>query len=147
MKNVAEALKERLEEVKPLLERLDEDQWNAKPNPLKWSKKEILGHLTDSAHNNLNRFVRSQYEDVPHIVYDQDQWVSLQNYQQLPASEVLSRWQMMNEIVVNALQNIDQANANKSCNTGKENKDLHSLAWLAEDYVQHLNHHMKQIIG
>ena len=58
----------------PKLISLDETQFILKPAPNKWSKQEILGHLIDSAVNNHQRFVRTQFQDVPHIPYDQDQW-------------------------------------------------------------------------
>src|SRR6185436_12071230 len=58
-----------------------EEEWAAKPDPKKWSKKEILGHLVDSAQNNIRRFIVGQYENNPQIVYNQDQWVAMQVYQ------------------------------------------------------------------
>ena len=45
-----------------------------KPSPAKWSKKEILGHMIDSAQNNIRRFIVAQYEDSPKITYKQDNW-------------------------------------------------------------------------
>src|SRR4030095_2595683 len=39
---------------------LQETEVSLKPAPGKWSKKEILGHLIDSATNNHQRFVRTQ---------------------------------------------------------------------------------------
>ncbi len=42
--------------------------------PNKWSKKEIIGHLINSATNNHQRFVRCQFETIPKIVYDQNKW-------------------------------------------------------------------------
>ncbi len=147
MKNAADALAKRVSQLSEKFTTLDESQWEAKPNPSKWSKKEILGHLTDSAHNNLNRFVRAQYENVPHIVYDQDQWVSLQNYQSLPVTTVIHQWQVLNGIIVNALYNIDVSQQDRQCDTGKSAPALYSLKWLADDYLVHLDHHAKQILG
>src|ERR1700753_2074239 len=57
------------------LEALTEETYAWKPHPHKWSKKEILGHLVDSAQNNIRRFIVAQYEDTPVIGYDQDAWV------------------------------------------------------------------------
>src|SRR4030095_17067042 len=49
--------------------------------PGKWIRKQIFGHLIDSAANNHQRFVRAQFED-PFVGpgYDQDAWVALQSY-------------------------------------------------------------------
>jgi len=57
-----------------------EEAFSLEPGPGKWSKKEILGHLVDSAQNNIRRFVVAQYETLPTIRYDQDQWVKLAGY-------------------------------------------------------------------
>ena len=51
---------------------ISEQEYMRKPNPDKWSKKEILGHLVDSAQNNTRRFIVAQYEENPRIGYDQD---------------------------------------------------------------------------
>ncbi len=48
----------------------------------RWTKKEVLGHLIDSASNNHQRFVRGQIavrQDFPG--YEQEQWVRIQGYQ------------------------------------------------------------------
>jgi hypothetical protein len=50
---------------------IDEVEFSRKVSPDKWSKKEILGHLIDSATNNHQRFVRAQFE-TPQIYYEQD---------------------------------------------------------------------------
>ena len=61
---------------------LPEAAFYAKPDPYKWSKIEILGHLIDSAQNNLRRFICVQYESMmPWIVYQQDAWVTANHCQ------------------------------------------------------------------
>src|ERR1700761_73585 len=57
-----------------------EEVFTHKPLPEKWSRKEILGHLVDSAQNNIRRFVVAQYEDDPVIGYNQDSWVTVAGY-------------------------------------------------------------------
>ncbi len=59
---------------------LAEDEWIHKPNPAKWSKREVLGHLIDSARNNIRRFLVAQYDYKPKIIYVQDTWVAAANY-------------------------------------------------------------------
>jgi len=128
------------------LEALPSVQVEFKPSPVKWSKKEILGHLVDSATNNLHRFVRGQYGEVPHIVYDQDEWVKIQNYQEMPFGEIINLWQIVNKQIAHILKNIPEDKLNNQVNTGKGNEELHSLGYLADDYLVHLNHHLEQIL-
>lgn len=122
-------------------------EFSAKPNPNKWSKKEVLGHLIDSAQNNLRRFLVGQYEPEPHIVYDQDFWVNANNYRHMADSDVIELWKLMNERIIEVLKMMPVENYNRRCNTGKAMPSHHSLLWLASDYVSHLKHHLNQIIA
>lgn len=122
-------------------------EFNAKPHPDKWSKKEVLGHLIDSAQNNLRRFVAGQYEDQPHIVYDQDFWVNANDYQHMSDGDIIVLWKVLNERIIAVLKKMPAENYDRTCNTGKAESSLHSIQWLADDYVKHLKHHLNQIIS
>ena len=147
MLEISRVLEKTINETSEKLALLDSLSMDHKPSAGKWSKKEILGHLIDSANNNLNRFIRGQYENEPHIVYDQDQWVVLQNYQAMPFEKVRLLWKASNHQIVNVLKNIPPQSFDRQCNTGRNQKELHSLSWLAEDYLAHLHHHLKQIFA
>lgn len=126
---------------------LQEEDFVTKPDPAKWSKKEIVGHLIDSAQNNLRRFIVGQYEAVPpHIVYDQDFWVKANNYQNMTSMDVIVSWMLVNFRISEVLENMPAENYVKPCNTGKGAEQLYTLEWLAQDYVRHMKHHINQII-
>ena len=126
---------------------ISEHEFSAKPLPNKWSKKEVLGHLIDSAQNNLRRFVCSQYEaSPPKIVYEQDHWVNANAYQQMDPKEVIALWILINSRIAAVLEQMPSSSYAKECDTGKNSISLHSLEWLAEDYVKHLKHHLNQIL-
>lgn len=147
METLENALREYVDQVYPKIACIPEEQMSEKPRPGKWSKKEILGHLIDSAANNQQRFVRAQYEDVPKIVYAQDDWVSLQAYQSLSLGHVLELWKLYNYQVAHVIGNVSEDNRHKKCDTGKEQEELHTLEWLAQDYLVHQKHHVKQILN
>lgn len=47
----------------------------------KWSLKEIIGHLIDSASNNHQRFERLQFDDLLVFpVYIAEEWIKVQKY-------------------------------------------------------------------
>lgn len=118
-----------------------------KPIPTKWSKIEVLGHLIDSAQNNLRRFVCGQYEkSVPLIVYDQDFWVAANDYRHAAKEDVLNLWVLLNQRICDILDTMPESSYDKLCNTGKDIPQMRSLEWLAADYVKHLKHHLNQII-
>lgn len=147
MKKVTEELQRIVAEYSAKISAIPEKEFSAKPLPNKWSKKEVLGHLIDSAHNNLRRFICGQYESTPpHIIYEQDFWVSANVYVQARTEHVVQLWQSINERICDVLNAMPLASYSKTCNTGRKAEQLHSLEWLAEDYVKHMKHHLNQII-
>ena len=58
-KQIADDLLSTVNHAQPLLEAIPDNKASAKPQPGKWSSKEIIGHLLDSASNNHQRFVRA----------------------------------------------------------------------------------------
>lgn len=145
MKNTIEALQLILADFTPKIASIPDSEFSSIPAPGKWSKKEIVGHLTDSAHNNLRRFIAGQYESSPHIVYDQDFWVKANDYAGVSKNEVIESWRLTNSSICRVLRTMPVANYSKTCNTGKTEQQLRTLQWLAEDYVKHMKHHLNQI--
>ena len=144
MKKVAGELREIVREYDKKISALSDSEFAAKPLPHKWSKKEVVGHLIDSAQNNLRRFICGQYEATPpHIVYQQDFWVVANDYQSMDRRDMLLFWRLLNLRICAVLENMPSENYTKQCNTGS----LRTLEWLASDYVKHLKHHLNQIIS
>lgn len=146
MEKIATELQEIIHTFSIRIKAINIEEFNAKPNPNKWSKKEVLGHLIDSAHNNLRRFVVAQYEQQPNIVYDQDFWVNANDYQNMPDAEVIALWKLLNKRIIAVLSKMPVENYDHTCDTGKISPSIHTLQWLAADYVKHLKHHLNQII-
>jgi hypothetical protein len=147
MKTVALELQQIVNLFADRLTHIPDAEFSAKPLPHKWSKKEVLGHLIDSGHNNLRRFICGQYESIPpQILYDQIFWVAVNNYQASKKEDVIILWRLMNERICAVLLSMPEDKYTQECNTGRDIAELHSLEWLAVDYVRHLKHHLNQII-
>jgi len=118
-----------------------------RPAPGKWSKQEILGHLIDSAINNLKRFTDIQCFPQPYTIirYQQDDLVIINRYQQLPLEYLLQLCSILNKQVVNIISTIPAEKL--SYTVIIPSGDLKTLEWLAIDYVDHMEHHLKQIFG
>ena len=127
--------------------KMDNASVNHKPDPEKWSKKEILGHLVDSAINNLQRLIRVQYEPGIKVVYDQDKWVKIQNYQKMDTESVVELWYFMNQQFIRIVKSFPDEMIDNKVDTGTDKKDLHTAEYLIVDYLVHLEHHLKQILG
>lgn len=108
----------------------------------KWSAKEVIGHLTDSAVNNLARIVRLQIgpEDLP--TYAQNDWVDLQHYQDREWSEVLALWFALNEHLVWTIRHIP---SHSLFHKGSIAGSPLTLGFLIEDYIAHMQHHLHHL--
>ncbi|GAB2850395.1 DinB family protein [Hymenobacter ruber] len=116
------------------------------PGPGRWSRKEILGHLIDSALNNYRRIVLAQLGPPPHRLrpYDQDAWVRIGDYQHLPSAELLTLWTSQNRLILHVLNRLPAELLDHEYLTVNGNPT--TLHWLIADYVLHLEHHVRQII-
>src|SRR2546425_11883539 len=131
------------------------DAMAAEPRaPGKWSRREIIGHLIDSASNNHGRFVRAQLQDeMVFAGYDQDAWVRIQRYQDRPWAELVELWQRFNHQIAAVMETADPGALARP----RTRHNLDRLAWqpvsatqsttlefFMRDYVDHLKHHLRQ---
>ena len=126
-----------------MLTEISEENMSTKPSPTKWSKKEIIGHLIDSATNNHQRFVRGQFENIPEISYDQNNWNEFSFYNQIESKQIISFWTIYNKQIIEIIKRIPKENLEKQIKIGN---NILTLEFLIIDYVAHLEHHLKQII-
>jgi hypothetical protein len=143
MKSIVDQLDMVVREYLPLLKNIPEEEFSCKTSPGKWSKKEILGHLVDSAQNNIRRFIVAQYEEKPKITYNQDKWVAISNYQHYNSVELIELWRLLNKHICQVLKNMSAEAAQRESQT----EDLHTLEWLASDYIKHMKHHLHQVLN
>jgi uncharacterized damage-inducible protein DinB len=138
-------LKNIVDEELRRFENISEEEWSAKISPEKWSKKEILGHLCDSALSNIRRFVITQYKENENIVYDQNFWVKAQNYQNIQTSHVINLWKCLNLQIVHTVENIPDEDLQRTCDMTKIETKIFTLEYIINDYIDHLQHHLKAI--
>lgn len=123
----------------------------------KWSQKEILGHLIDSANVNLNRFLSGiKSEDLIFDTYPQNDWVEVQNYNARNWKDLIDLWSALNLHITKLIGQIPEEVLNRSTNNHNfdkicweevpENEET-SLSYLIKDYIGHLEHHLKQIFN
>src|SRR5678815_4830118 len=143
MQSTASDLWTTIHEYLPQLKLLPEEGSSMKPLPNKWSKKEVIGHLVDSAQNNIRRFIVAQYDTNPLIVYRQDDWVSINNYQSYQLEDLVQLWYLLNKQICSILSNTSQDVLQRTCQT----ESLHTIEWLAEDYIKHMKHHLHQVLN
>lgn len=115
--------------------------------PGKWSKKEILGHLTDSAIHNLVRFTEINYLQKPyhHRPYNQIDLVNLNQYQQMDIRELTQLWLSINKQIIRIMKSVDEKALEYEIILS--DGAVIDLKFLMTDYVEHLEHHINQIIS
>jgi hypothetical protein len=107
----------------------------------KWSAKQVIGHLTDSAVNNLGRIVRLQIEAGQSLPgYEQMAWVSLQHYAEREWAQVLALWFALNEHVAWTIGHVERE---RLANRGAVAGEPLTLGFLIADYVAHMEHHLR----
>jgi DinB superfamily len=146
MKDIALQLRSIIEAVEPQLSRMNHDEVGFKPAPQEWSKKEILGHLIDSAANNHQRFVRAVSKVAAQFpTYDQNEWVGIQRHNERPWPSLVALWSAYNNHLSHVIEGIPEDAESSPCNIG--NEDPVPLYFVIKDYLRHLSHHLKDILG
>ena len=121
-----------------------ENEASRKSDASKWCKKEILGHLVDSAANNHQRFVRALLaEELVFPAYVQNDWVSAQVYSGESWENILGLWSALNRHLAHLVDRIPAAKLSTQCRIG-ENPSV-TLEVLIADYIRHVVHHLAQI--
>jgi len=109
-----------------------------------WSRKQILGHLIDSASNNHLRFVRALLQpEVRMPGYDQDGCVRVERFQELPWTQLMDFWATYNHFLAHVIAGFPKDKLGTVCAIG--DSAAMTLQELADDYVRHMQHHLAQI--
>lgn len=155
MSEYIQELRSVVERASLLLEAISEEESHRHPAPGKWSPREIIGHLIDSASNNHQRFVRARFQDsLVFAGYDQEAWVKVQGYRDAPWPELVSLWRTFNLHIARVMELTPREERERS----RVEHNLDQLAWkpiprdqpatldyFMSDYVAHLKHHLTQV--
>jgi hypothetical protein len=147
MKQEINRLNQLMEEMVNLFSSNSIPDLEKKPSDMAWSKKEILGHLIDSAINNAQRFTEIQFCEKPYQIrkYNPDELVAANNYQKKDIGELLQLWYQLNKQIGFIMQN--QTETTLKFQLILPNQDVKDLRFLIRDYVDHLEHHLIQIMS
>lgn len=139
------------------LQGISQDQSSGDVAADNWRPIEILGHLVDSAANNHQRFVRAQFtDDLVFPGYEQNGWVDVQKYCESSWPELVQLWSSYNlhlrhlaSVIPNNIltKPREKHNLDQIAFKQVDKNEATTLEYFIRDYVDHLRHHLNQILG
>lgn len=139
------------------LKSLTIEEINFRTENKRWSRKEILGHLIDSASNNHQRFVRAQLTTGLFFPgYEQVEWVIVQNYENENWLTMVDLWKNFNLHLIHVVKEIPDEilkrerkvhNLDQIAFKSVPSSEAVTLDYFVNDYFDHLKHHIKQIFN
>jgi hypothetical protein len=134
----------RIEAAKTQLRGITEEQAGQRYREGGWTRKQLLGHLLDSAANNEQRFVRAAlYSQFECPGYEQEPWVAIHGYDEMSWAALLTAWLSRNAMLAEIVRRIDAGRLGAPISIG--GKPAVTLEWVIRDYCRHLDHHVAQI--
>jgi hypothetical protein len=144
MKELSENLISVIEAAEPRLGEISESESEKPVLSGGWSRKQVLGHLLDSASNTHQRFVRAaQQSSLEFPGYDQDGNIRVQAPQEADWLLLVSLWAAYNRYLAHIIARLPASKLETPCRIGSGAPV--TLEFIATDYLRHLVHHLSQI--
>ena len=150
----AQRLRDAVEAATPRLLAIADADAGRAPADGKWSPREVIGHLVDSAANNHQRFVRGQLQDdLVFLGYAQEDWVRIQDYAHAPWEDLVALWRLYNRHLARVMELAPAARRLEP----RAKYNIQEIGFAAPveatatldgimlDYVEHLLHHLRQL--
>lgn len=144
MRELSATLWRLIDEAEPKLRTVTEAESNEPFLSGGWSRKELIGHLIDSASNNHQRFVRAALQPVLEFpAYDQNANVRVQRFQEADWRLLVSLWVAYNRHLAHVIARLPADQLETPCRIGSG--QAVTLRFLVNDYIDHLVHHLLQL--
>ncbi len=111
--------------------------------------KQIIGHMIDSASNNIHRVVHLQYQPTPLHFPDyaymgnNDRWISIQNYQNEDWETLVKLWKYIHLHAIHVFAKADVSKYDNEWISGSEERV--SLKNMIYNFLPHFQLHIKEV--
>src|SRR5271169_3231351 len=137
MKELSEKLVRAVQSAEGKLQQVSEAESSAPVLKGGWSRKQVIGHLIDSASNNHQRFVRASLQgSLEFPGYDQDGCVRVQAVQTAHWGLLVTLWTNYNLYLAHVIAHLPADKLEAPCRIGEDAPV--TLRFLADDYLTHL---------
>jgi len=149
LENISSDTKKLINELEEILKNIDENIISTKRNNQNRTIKQIVGHLVDSASNNIHRIIHLQYQPIPLIFPDyanlgvNDKWIAIQDYNNYNWNDLIQLMKYTNIHITNVIKNIDASKLQNKWISAL--KDQYTLEEMIVDYPLHFKIHLDQI--
>jgi len=113
------------------------------------SIRQIVGHMVDSASNNIHRVIHMHYQSSP-IKYpdyanlgNNDRWIAIQNYQEEDWNDLVGLWVSLNRHMVHLIKQVDVSKLDQYWISAL-NEPV-TLREMIADYPRHFKLHLDEI--
>ena len=145
IQNSIERLSILIDTAPAIFENMNEEDFVMQPWLGMWSKKQLLGHLIDSAAMCHQRIVRIQYEKEPIVFYNRKQWMDLQYYNVEDSSDLIQLWKWYNKHLLHVIRHTPYQNLEREVTLWSG--DTYNLRSLIVDYVEQIENNLMVIFG
>lgn len=124
----------------------------AAPAPGKWTPRQLVGHLIDSAVINCQRFGHAgTTDDLVCTPYDQDVWVAARGYADRDFRSLVDLWSALNRHIAAGLERTpdevfvlprSRHNLDRVAWEAVAQDEPVTLEYFVRDYLLHLQHHL-----
>ena len=128
---------------------LSEDVLTKKENSQHRTIKQIVGHMIDSATNNIHRIVHLQYQPSPLVFPDyanlgnNDRWIAIQDYKSENWNDLVQLWKYLNIHIVHVINHVNPDKLTNEWITALNVKV--SLKSMIQNYTGHIRLHLNEI--
>ena len=133
----------------PKLTSLTEEAISRPRNSQNRNIRQILGHLVDSASNNIHRIVHLHYQPSPLVfpnyasMGNNDRWIAIQNYEQEEWKNIVQLWKYLLLHYCHVVRNIHDDKLDNEWIAGPDRKI--PLRVMVVDFNRHLRLHLGEI--
>lgn len=147
--SIAKELLTLTKEWEPKLMALSNEVISERKNSQHRTIKQILGHMVDSASNNIHRIVHLHYQTSPLVFPDyahfgnNDRWIAIQNYQEEDWQNLVQLWKYINIHIAHVIRNINPEKLENIWIAATQEKI--SLNTMVIDFPRHFKLHLNEI--